>query len=106
MFIEDLEKYDLDNKERGLLLYLIKYIPYGNNYLRHKNGKEITADELAINSSLSKPTFLKTIKSLEDKNIIKKIRYKNKIKYFVNPSIVLRGSRPLEFVVTLFSGKQ
>lgn len=106
MFIEDLEKFDLDNKERGLLLYLIKYIPYGNNYLRHKNGKEITTDTLVSKSGLSKPTFLKTIKSLEDKNIVKKIRHKNKTRYFINPSIVLKGSRPLEFVVALFSGKQ
>lgn len=85
----------------------MQYIPYGNNYLRYRNGRDINLNDLISKSGISKPVFLKTIKSLEEKNVIKKQYFENKTRYYINPSIVLRGYKPLKFVEELFnSGKQ
>lgn len=107
IYEEGLENLNLDNKERGLFLFLTQYLPYGNDCLRYKNGKKITTDTLVSKSGLSKPTFLKIIKSLEKKNYIRTMLNNGKTRYYINPSIVSRGSRPLEFVEELFnSGRQ
>lgn len=85
----------------------MRYNPYGNSYLRYRNGRDINFNDLISKSGISKPVFLKTIKSLEEKNVIKKQYFENKTRYYINPSIVLRGYKPLEFVVALFnSGRQ
>ena len=84
---------ELNSAEKTFLFSVIPYIGYEDGLVKKRNGDNINNKDLIEITGLSKPTLIKTIKSLIDKKILYKHEVGRQNQYFINPWIFGRGKR-------------
>lgn len=78
---------------RGVPLFtaLLSFINYEDNLLMFSNGKSINASNLSRYTKMSYSTCRRQLDTLVERDVIKKVRSNNKILYYFNPYIAIRG---------------
>ena len=75
---------------------------YEDCCLKYPNGKDITTDNLADITGLSRSVIYSTIASLMKKDILYKGKNSNNRQYFINPWLFCKGNRINKVLKTMF----
>lgn len=93
---------DLNVNEKVFLFSVANFVGYEDCCLKYPNGKDITTDNLADITGLSRSVIYSTIASLMKKDILYKGKNSNNRQYFINPWLFCKGNRINKVLKTMF----
>lgn len=97
------EVIGLNQSEKNLLINMSEFLMWETNLLiDEESGVPLTQKELLSKLDVSKPNFIKLIKSLTEKRLILPISHNRKKYYIINPHIMYNGKKIDKFIADLF----